>query len=246
MNGIEFDSIRWETYEFASSRNTTYYFVLSILFSFFFPAGIICGSRDQHHPSLELSSVFSVASLLCRGTSIDLSSWWQIWARDRHYLFFRRHSRGTLWYDRIQNRMIDVSAAVAPFDTRRGSRVIASVVVVDCPQSYDGLPRGTLVGPVRTCHASSMESCTSYRTPPPRPCIYLGITRTRNFCKLCTPCHEYPGYGYSIFIPTRNVSKFCTPVPQYPKLLEALNTYIPVPGTSVTSIRRSDPYPDLL
>ena len=37
-------------------------------------------------------------------------------------------------------RTVDVSAAVAPI--RWGSRFIASVVVVNSPQSYDGLPRG--------------------------------------------------------------------------------------------------------
>ena len=47
-------------------------------------------------------------------------------------------------------------------------------------------------------------------------------TRIWNFCKICTPVPQYPGYGCSIFIPARNFCKFCTPVPQYPELLEVM------------------------
>ena len=120
------------------------------------------------------------------------------------------------------------------------------MVVVDSPQSYTTDCLGD-VGPVRTCHASSMESSTSYRAPPPRPCMYLGITRTRNFCKFCRAfipvpgtsvssvrqCHEYRGYGYSIFIPARNFCKF-------------LYARATKPGTSGSSVRLSHPYPELL
>ena len=63
--------------------------------------------------------------------------------------------------------------------------------------------------------------------------IYPGYYPTKNFCKFyrtfisvpgtsvssVRPCHKYPGYGYSIFIPARNFCEFCTPVPQYPELL---------------------------
>ena len=78
-------------------------------------------------------------------------------------------------------------------------------------------------------------------------------TRTRNFCKICTTVPQYPGYGYGIFITAWNFCKFCTPVLQYPELLEGLvpedfhartqnfcelcRTFIPVPGTSVSSVR---------
>ena len=67
----------------------------------------------------------------------------------------------------------------------------------------------------------------------------------------------YPGYGYGIFVPARNFCKFCTPVPQYPEHLEVLQdfhartrnfcelcrTFIPVPGTSVSSVRPAPQYP---
>ena len=72
-------------------------------------------------------------------------------------------------------------------------------------------------------------------------------THTRNFCKFCTPVAQYPGYGYvrvelpvygcgyNIHIHTRNFCELCM-------------TCIPplVPGTSVSSVRRSYPYPELL
>ena len=111
------------------------------------------------------------------------------------------------------------------------------------------------VGPVRACHASSMESFTSNRASPPRLCIYLGFTRTRNFCKfyeyrifilipgtsVSSPrnfckfwrlCHKYPGYGYSIcFVPARNFCDFC-------------KTSIPVPESSSSSVRLPYPYPE--
>ena len=70
-------------------------------------------------------------------------------------------------------------------------------------------------------------------------------TRTRNFCKLCTPVPQYPGYeyallkitgcgcgyeyGYNVGIPTRD---FC----------EFRKTSIPVPGTSVSFERLPYPY----
>ena len=85
-------------------------------------------------------------------------------------------------------------------------------------------------------------------------------TRTRYFCKICTPVPQYPGYGYNIFISARNFRKLCMPVPQYPELLEVLydlhtrtrnfcefcTIFIPAPGTSVGSVRYSYPHPELL
>ena len=67
---------------------------------------------------------------------------------------------------------------------------------------------------------------------------------------------QYRGYG-TAFIPARNFCKFCTPVPQYPERLEVLEdfhtrtrnfcelcrTFIPVPGTSVSSGRPVQQYP---
>ena len=49
--------------------------------------------------------------------------------------------------------------------------------------------------------------------------IYDTHTRTRTFCKFCTPGLQYPGYGCNIFIPVRNLCEFGIPVPQYPELL---------------------------
>ena len=69
---------------------------------------------------------------------------------------------------------------------------------------------GTLAHSENMPYASWMTSYTSNRTPPPIACIYPGITRTRNFCKICTTVPQYPGYGYNIFIPARNFCKFCT------------------------------------
>ena len=60
---------------------------------------------------------------------------WNKWACDRNESF-RRHR----WY--AVQWSVGVGAAVAPVATRWGSRVIASVVVVDKAQTDDGLPRG--------------------------------------------------------------------------------------------------------
>ena len=87
--------------------------------------------------------------------------------------------------------------------------------------------------------------------------LYDIHTRTRNFRKICTPVPQYPGYGCSIFLPGHNVCKLCTPVPEYPELLEVLEdfyartrnfcwfcmTFIPVPGTSVSSVCPVPQYP---
>ena len=58
--------------------------------------------RRSYHRSLELSSIYSVYSLGCRGT-------WQIKLGTKLGLrspsiFFRRHRRGTLCCDLLQNR----------------------------------------------------------------------------------------------------------------------------------------------
>ena len=159
-------------------------------------------------------------------------------------IFLRRHRRGTLCDDLLQNSGRERGCCPGRHSFR--FTIVASVVVVD--NAHTATDCLGDVGPVRTCHASWMKSSTSNRTPPPRACVYPGITRTRNlcafctskpvqrtsvssvrhstrirnFCKICTVVPQYPGYRYSIFIPARNLCKFCTPVPQYPELLEVL------------------------
>ena len=59
-----------------------------------------------------------------------------------------------------------------------------------------------------------------------------------------------------MYTPARNFRKFCTPVPQYPEVLEVrlsypypelfevfCKTFIPEPGTSVSSVRPMPQYP---
>ena len=127
-------------------------------------------------------------------------------------------------------------------------------------------------GPVR-CHASWMKSSTSNRTPPPRACIYPGITRTRNFCELCTihtrtknfcelcttfipvpgtsvtsvrPCHNTRGTGTALLYLTGTSVSSVRPCHKTRNFWKFYKTFIPVPGTSVSSVGRSCPYPDLL
>ena len=93
--------------------------------------------RRSYHRSLELSSIYSVYSLGCRGT-------WQIKLGTKLGLrspsiFFWRHRRVRCAV--ICYRTVAVSAAVASVASRCGSRFIASVVVVDnVPHKYDRLP----------------------------------------------------------------------------------------------------------
>ena len=92
---------------------------------------------------------------------------------------------------------------------------IALKATTDCPGD---------VYPVKTCHASSMESSTSNRTPPPRPCIYLGITRTWNFYKFCRTFIPVPGTSVSSVRLATNARGTGT-------------AFSCLPGTSVTSVR---------
>ena len=71
-------------------------------------------------------------------------------------------------------------------------------------------------------------------SPPEGVCTYPGITRTRNFCKLALM--PVPGSAVSpvhLCHNTRNFWKIC-------------KTSIPVPGTSMSCVRHSCPYPELL
>ena len=68
--------------------------------------------------------------------------------------------------------------------------------------------------------------------PPQRMCIYPGIARTRNFCKLCRAFIPVPGTSVSSVRPchiTRNFWKFCNtfiPVPELPLVLWEIHTCI--------------------
>ena len=59
---------------------------------------------------------------------------------------------------------------------------------------------------------------------------------------LYTPCHNTRGTGTAPFVPARSFCEFCTPMPQCPELLEFCYSFIPVPETSVSSVRL--PYPE--
>ena len=160
---IRFDVV--ETYEFGSYRETTY-----CVLSMFFPIGIIRRSawlRCSYHRRLELFSVFSVVSLLCRGTWL-LSSWWTNMGFRQPLFILTRYSRGTLWYDLLQRSIIAVSAAVAPVATHWESRFIAALdgglsIIHDSHKATTDCLGD--IGPVRACHASWIESSTSNRTP---------------------------------------------------------------------------------
>ena len=174
-----------ETYEFGFYRETT----CCVLSNVFFPIVLSHGSAVtamQLPSTFELCCVFSVVSLLCRGTWL-LSSWWKKMGMRPPLFHLKRHSRGTLLlYDLLQ-RSIAVSAAVAPVATHWGSRFIASlgdglsIIHNSLEATTDCLGD---IGPVRTCHASWIKSSTSNRTPARCP--------TRNFCKFCTPVPQYP------------------------------------------------------
>ena len=88
------------------------------------------------------------------------------------------------------------------------------------------------IGPVRTCHARWIIFSASNQSHP-REVVHLSghfikfcmwdiNTRTRIFCKFCTPCHI-----------TWNFWEFC-------------KTVIPVPETYVCFVGHSYPYPELL
>ena len=98
-NRIEFDSIWWKhtnlvpigkprvafCQRFFADRNNT----------------DLPSRRCSYHRRLELSTVFSVALPLCRGTClIELVA--KLGLRPS-LIVLRRHSRGTLWYDLLQS-----------------------------------------------------------------------------------------------------------------------------------------------
>ena len=82
-------------------------------------------------------------------------------------------------------------------------------------------------------------------------------SRTRNFCKICKTVPQYPGYGYNISVPARktpvssvrpchntwNFRKFSKIFMPVPEISEFCRTFIPVPGTSVSSVRPVPQYP---
>lgn len=90
---------------------------------------------------------------------------------------------------------------------------------------------------------------------------FPGYYHTKNFCefyttsipvpktpvKICTPVPQYPGHEYNIFIAARNLCEFCTPAPKIPgTTVFSWKTFIPVSGTSVSSVWHSYPYSELV
>ena len=106
------------------------------------------------------------------------------------------------------------------------------LVFVDIPQSYDG----TLLKIWPTAMQVGKPTTTLNRTPPPRPFVFVGITRTRNLCWFCRTFisvpsayvssvrlwHIWLACGCSIFLLARSFCNFITPVPQYQELLWVL------------------------
>ena len=103
------------------------------------------------------------------------------------------------------------------------------------------LPLCDCVG-VSKCMRSNREGCQCRRPASHNAVMRKGVQsahRRKNlhyfhsckvvFCRLHT--EPYPGI-YSGYYPTNNLCKFC-------------RTFIPVPGTSVSSVRHSYPYPQL-
>ena len=136
-------------------------------------------------------------------------------------------------------RTVNVSAAVA----RRHSLRLTNYRLGDgCRYAS-----GTLAHSIENMPCKLENPLLHIELHPRRPCIYLGITRIRNFCKFCRTfkpvpgtsessvrqCHKYPRYGYSIVIPARNCWKFW-------------KTFTPVPGTYGSSVRLSYPDPEFL
>ena len=130
------------------------------------------------------------------------------------------------------------------------------------------------VGPVRRYHSSWMKSSTSNQTPPPRACSYPGITRSRSFCELCTafkhvskqlrlfctksipvsgtsvasivPCHNTRGTGTSFVYQVGTYVCSVRPCHNTRDFWNFCKTFMPVPGTSVSSVRCSYLYTELL
>ena len=144
-----------ETFEYASYRETSY-----CVLSMFFSRSEKCRFRC-HRRSLELSSVFFVASLLCRGTwLIELVA--KLGLRPP-LCCLRQHSRGTLWVDPVKNSRRVRGCCPGRHPLR--FTIIASVVVVDSPQSYNGLPRGRWHGENMPCKFDEILHCKSNSSP---------------------------------------------------------------------------------
>ena len=135
---------------------------------------------------------------------------------------------------------------------------MASVMVAN--DAHTGLPRGRWPSEKMPC---KLDGILHYKSNSSPEGVYLpaGITRTRNFCEFCTTVIPVPGSSVRSARPcqmpgvrvqtaflylrgtsvssvrpcynTRNFWKFC-------------KTFIPVPGTSVSSVGHSYPYPELL
>ena len=155
----------------------------------------------SYQRSLELFSAFKVALLLCRGT-------WLIELAEKLGLrpplsFFRRHSRGTLWYDLCYRRTVFVVVDVC-------------VISYECI-SVRSMPMAVIGNALTIVSFFSQSICCF--SPPYEAGIYPGVTRTRDFCEFCTAR-------------TRYFCEFCTT--------------LSVPGTSVSSVRHSYPYPNFL
>ena len=95
--------------------------------------------RCSYHRSLELSSVFSVASLGCRGTwPIELVA--KLGLRPPCF-FLRRHRRGTLCYHLLQNRSRERGCCPGHHSFRCTIYHLGDDCQQQCSHSY-GLPRG--------------------------------------------------------------------------------------------------------
>ena len=192
--------------------------------------------------------MFSVFSLLCRGTwLLELN-----WACDRHFFWGGRHRRGTPCYDLLQNRR-ERSCCPSRYSLRL--TIIVWVKVVDSPQSYDGLPRGRW-STVKTCHArwkilyfksnSSRGRVFAWVLPVPGTSVsYVGhsypcpellevlYASAANIRGTGTGFSYLPGTCVSSVRPchnTRNIQKFW-------------KAFVPVPGTSGSYVRLSYQYP---
>ena len=106
---------------------------------------------------LSFSSVFWVDRLVL--IALGRSSWWENWACDRHDRFLGATAavRCAIW-------SVAVGVVVAPIASRWGSRLFASLVVVDNAQTAMYCLGD--IGPVTTYRASWINTSTSDRFDP--------------------------------------------------------------------------------
>ena len=120
MDRIEFDSIWWKhSTFFLLSGNHVLLCIVNVLFRSEYISQY-CRSRYQRR-SLELSSGFSAASLLCRRGTWLIELLVDKMGLRPPLFSGGRHSWGTLWYGlcyRTTTVVADVSAVVAPVGTR--------------------------------------------------------------------------------------------------------------------------------